>query len=117
MTRGVVVVLGEIGRNFGAGMTGGTAFIYSPRGEPRDRLNNDFVRVEEMSSGDESLLQRLLRRHIFHCASTLASRILDGWEVERAHFVKLVPLALDILDFQEIYDQQMAARMGVLLNE
>ncbi len=117
MTRGTVVVLGEFGRNFGAGMTGGVAYIWIPSGGNLSNLNKDFVRAAELLPGDESLIQRLLRRHVFHCGSVLADSILGGWDLVRDRFHKIVPLAQDILDFREVYDEHVSARMGVLLNE
>ncbi len=117
MTRGTVIVLGEFGRNFGAGMTGGVAFVYRASAEKLENLNRDFVRTASFSMADEGLVRRLLRSHKFHTGSVTADLILNNWEDKRSHFVKVVPLALDIIDFEEVYDQHIAARMGVLLNE
>ena len=117
MTRGTVIVLGEFGRNFGAGMTGGVAFVYRASADTLENLNRDFVRTASLSQADEGLVRRLLRSHKFHTGSVTADLILNNWEDKRSHFMKIVPLALDIIDFEEVYDQHIAARMGVLLNE
>lgn len=117
MTRGTVVVLGDFGRNFGAGMTGGLAFILCPSKEKLENLNNDFVKANGLSLADETLLLRMLRSHKSHAESVMTGFILDNWEEEKSRFVKVVPLTMDILDFKDVYDQHMAARMGVLLNE
>jgi len=60
---------------------------------------------------------RLLREHVFHCGSILGQALVDGWRTRRSELVRIVPLAQDIVDFRAIYDQQVAARMGTLLNE
>jgi glutamate synthase (NADPH/NADH) large chain/glutamate synthase (ferredoxin) len=117
MTRGTVLVLGRIGDNFGAGMTGGVAFLYAESDDWRSRLNEDYVRADELAEADENLVSRLLREHVYHCGSVVGQAVLDNWESSRSSFVKIVPLAHDIVDFRAIYDQQIAARMGVLLNE
>ncbi len=117
MTRGTVVVLGEIGRNFGAGMTGGVAYLLPGDGSWRDRLNDEFVRADAPTDSDEGTFLRLLRVHVFHTASPIACRLLDEWPARREELARVVPRAQDIVDLRAIYDQQVAARMGVLLNE
>jgi glutamate synthase (ferredoxin) len=117
MTRGTVIVLGDIGRNFGAGMTGGVAYLLPDSTTWREHLNQDYVRAEPTGRSDENLLLRLLREHVFHCGSVIGQKILDQWDTQRPEFRRIVPLAQDIVDFRAIYDQQVAARMGVLLNE
>lgn len=117
MTRGTILVLGNIGLNFGAGMSGGVAYIY-PTGElDLDNLNHEFVRTGPLEPGDENLVVQLLRNHRFHTGSVLAGKLLDDWETEKVSLIKVVPLALDIIDYEEIYKQQVAIRMGELLNE
>ncbi len=117
MTRGTVIVLGSVGRNFGAGMTGGVAYLLPDDPAWRDQLNEDYVRADSLTHADENLVLRLLREHVFHCGSVVGQSVLDQWQTRRADFVRIVPLAQDIVDFRAIYDQQVAARMGVLLNE
>ncbi len=117
MTRGTVIVLGDIGRNFGAGMTGGVAYLFPDSSSWRERLNQDYVRAEPTGRSDENLVLRLLREHVFHSGSVIGRSVLDHWETRRSGLFRIVPLAQDIVDFRAIYDQQVAARMGVLLNE
>lgn len=117
MTRGTVVVLGRIGLNFGAGMSGGAAYIYCTDPDQLDSLNREYVRATEPSPNDLILVLRLLREHLFHTDSQVAKNIIGNWEVAQGAFVKIVPLALDILDFEQIYDHHVEARMGELLNE
>ncbi|MCH8838102.1 MAG: glutamate synthase large subunit, partial [Candidatus Marinimicrobia bacterium] len=117
MTRGTVLVLGEFGRNFGAGMSGGVAFIYCPDRDRLQGLNKEFVRTTAPSTSDESLILRLLRRHKFHTRSVIAGQLIDEWDIAKEAIIKVVPLALDIIDYEKIYNQQVAVRMGILLNE
>ncbi|UCD39326.1 MAG: glutamate synthase large subunit [Fidelibacterota bacterium] len=117
MTRGTVMVLGNFGWNFGAGMSGGVAYVYITDEEELDALNRDFVRPTTLKTRDVNLIQKLLRNHRFHTGSVIAHRILSNWESEKVHLVKVVSLAQDVLDFEEIYNQQVAARLGVMLSE
>ena len=117
MTRGTVLVLGDFGRNFGAGMSGGVAFIYCPDRDRLPGLNMEFVRTTTPSTSDENLILRLLRRHKFHTRSVIAKHLINEWESEKEAIIKVVPLALDIIDYEKIYNQQVAVRMGILLNE
>ncbi|MFQ5420126.1 MAG: glutamate synthase large subunit, partial [Anaerolineae bacterium] len=117
MTRGTVVVLGEFGQNFGAGMTGGVAYIYCLAEDCLDNLNTDFVRTDSLAAADEGLVRNLLRQHHFRTGSIAADYILKDWNEEKNRFVKTIPKALDIIDFKKVYDQQVALRLGVVLNE
>ena len=117
MTRGTVVVLGRIGHNFGAGMLGGAAYIYSTDEGQLDSLNREYVRDTEPDANDLILVLRLLREHLFHTGSEVTRSIIDNWEEAQGAFVKIVPLALDILDFEKIYNQHVEVRIGELLNE
>ncbi len=117
MTRGTVIILGEIGHNFGAGMTGGQAFIYTKNNPVSYRLNKEFVKEKELSINDENLLKRFLENHIFHTDSVLADRIISDWKNQKQYFKCIVSIAQEIMDFQTIYDLHAADRLGVILNE
>jgi glutamate synthase (NADPH/NADH) large chain/glutamate synthase (ferredoxin) len=117
MTRGTVIVLGDVGHNFGAGMTGGVAYLLPQSSSWRQRLNTDYVRAEPLSPSDEHLVLRLLREHVFHCGSIVGQALVEAWRTRRSELVRIVPLAQDIVDFRAIYNQQVAARMGTLLNQ
>ena len=117
MTRGAVVVLGEIGANFGAGMTGGQAFVYARNKAISKKLNKEYVREDDLTESDINLLYRLLRNHEFHTGSVIAKSIMADWETHQVYFRRITPVALEIVDFQNIYDMQVADRMGVMLNE
>lgn len=117
MTRGTVIILGEIGHNFGAGMTGGQAFIYTKNNPVSYRLNKEFAKEKELSISDENLIKRFLKNHIFHTDSVIANRIISDWKNQKHYFKSIVSIAQEIMDFQDIYDLHAADRLGVILNE
>ena len=93
MTGGTVVVIGPTGRNFAAGMSGGIAFIWDPDDTFRSRFNAamaDLLGVEPNSADDQDL-RMLLERHVAFTESTVAARILAGWDRSRGLFKKVMP--------------------------
>ena len=74
MTGGKVIVLGTIGRNFGAGMSGGLAFVYDPNDEYGRRINREMVEVEPIDAEDRSFLTETIERHRQLTGSVLAAR-------------------------------------------
>lgn len=92
MTSGTVVVLGSTGRNFGAGMTGGVAFVFD-RGNTLDkRMNSQLVRKEPLANdADETHLLALVRRHAEATGSAWARGLLEGWSETCGYFWKVVP--------------------------
>ena len=94
MTGGKVVVLGPTGVNFGAGMTGGTAYVLDQAGDFDLRCNLDSIDLTTIEAGsdDESELVALIREHASRTASPLAQRILENWTSYRPRFVKVVPV-------------------------
>jgi glutamate synthase (NADPH/NADH) large chain len=93
MTGGLAVILGTTGRNLGAGMSGGTAYIYDlkPERVNRESLASGELRLEELGSGDVAILTDLLERHVAETGSTLAQRLLADGEAALARFVKVMP--------------------------
>ncbi len=88
MTGGTVVVLGKIGRNFAAGMSGGIAYLLDP---DRGRVNTQMVDLEPLDAGDGALLHQLVERHRAETSSAVAGELLAGWERALARFVKVMP--------------------------
>jgi len=117
MTRGTVIVLGEIGFNFGSGMTGGTAYLFDLSDSDREHLNTDFVIEEALSEADEFAITRLLERHRFHTGSLKTADILDNWKSKKSKFSKITPLVMQFLDSKALYDQQVSQRLSLVLNE
>jgi len=94
MTGGVVVVLGPVGRNLGAGMSNGVAYVLDEGKVPlAARCNPDMVVVSDLDAADERRLQTLIRQHYQKTGSRRARAILSGWAVYRAFFKKVSPLA------------------------
>ena len=114
MTGGTVVVLGETGRNFAAGLSGGIAYVYDPDGDFAAKCNLAMVALEPLLStaeqeakgeralwhsttrggagqSDEAILKGLIERHFKHTGSTRARNLLDAWAAGRAKFVKVFP--------------------------
>jgi glutamate synthase domain-containing protein 3 len=92
MTGGVVVVLGTTGRNFGAGMSGGIAFVLDESGEFEKSCNLGLVELERIEDeADAELLRHLVERHARYTGSELARSVLDGWEEHLPRFVKVIP--------------------------
>src|SRR5437588_1119533 len=92
MTGGTVLVLGETGRNFGAGMTNGVAFVLDEEGVCPSRLNTELVQASRLMDSDElSLVFDLVREHFERTASRRAEAILNLWDVYRGQFWKVAP--------------------------
>ena len=92
MTGGVAVILGETGRNFGAGMSGGVAYVWDAADSFERRLNPHMVRIERVAQGvDEELLRTLVERHAAVTGSPLAQRLLDDWTDAVGRFWKVAP--------------------------
>ena len=96
MTGGMVVVLGDVGMNFGAGMTGGSAWIYDADGSfvSQKRYHPDFVEAKSfgsVSSGDQEELRTLLVTHSEMSDSGLVKAMLSDWSTKSGPFVRLTP--------------------------
>ncbi len=92
MTGGIAVILGEVGRNFGAGMSGGIAYVYNPNKTFERRCNTEalnLLKVEE--DNDIKELKELIESHYNYTMSPLAQRILENWETSLSDFVKVFP--------------------------
>jgi glutamate synthase (NADPH) large chain len=108
MTGGTVVVLGETGRNFAAGMSGGIAYVYDPDGSFAGKCNKSMVTLEPVlqqaeqertvdralwhtGQTDEALLKGLVERHFQFTGSPRAKALLESWDASRRQFVKVFP--------------------------
>ena len=92
MTGGQIVILGEIGKNFGAGMTGGMAFIYDAAGTFMERANPASLEFSRIASQHwAGVLKGLVEEHVSQTESALASRLLTEWETEIRNFWQVVP--------------------------
>jgi glutamate synthase (NADPH/NADH) large chain len=93
MTGGLAVILGETGRNLGAGMSGGTAYVYGLTAERvnRDALTSGELRLLALDSVDREIVRDLLEQHRDQTDSALAKRMLDNPEETMNAFVKVLP--------------------------
>lgn len=91
MTGGVIVVLGSVGRNLGAGMTGGLAYILDESNFP-EKVNPEIVKIQRVStSAGENQLKSLIEAHFAHTGSAKAKLILDNWDSYLGKFWQVVP--------------------------
>lgn len=92
MTGGRVVVLGPTGINFGAGMSGGIAYVYDADGRFDSLCNTDMIDLDPLDESDEKELKHLIENHLKYTGSPKAKRILANWDRERELFVKVFPM-------------------------
>lgn len=92
MTGGQVIVLGEVGDNFGAGMTGGMAFLYDPHKRFEDVVNPDSLTWAPIRSAHwENVLRQKIERHAKYTQSALAAQLLNHWDDVKSDFIQIVP--------------------------
>jgi glutamate synthase (NADPH/NADH) large chain len=102
MTGGVAVVIGTTGRNFAAGMSGGTAFVFDETGDFPQRCNLEMVDLEPLQEPDDlELVRDLLIQHAGYTGSTVAARILGDWDWAVTKFVKVMPV-----DYRRVLEEQ-----------
>ena len=107
MTGGRVVVLGETGRNFAAGMSGGVAYVYDPHHTFDYFCNMDMVEIDllEDSVSRKELLE-LVRQHYLHTGSALAGQMLDDWHRYIEDFVQVIPI-----EYKRVLEEEKMARL------
>jgi len=93
MTGGLAVILGSTGRNLGAGMSGGTAYVYDLRTERvnPEALVSGELELLPLGGADVEILRDLLQRHLAETDSAVAGRMLDDMDATAARFTKVVP--------------------------
>ncbi len=92
MTGGRVVILGETGRNFAAGMSGGIAYVWNPNNSFSVNCNPEMVNLETMQA-DEDIkeLREMIESHVRYTDSAVGKRLLENWEASLQQFVKVMP--------------------------
>lgn len=105
MTGGRIVVLGPTGINFGAGMSGGIAYVYDEGGQFDSLCNTDMIDLDPLNAADEKELKTLIENHVKYTGSPKAKRILENWDRECEFFVKVFPMeyrrALEMMNQRE----------------
>ena len=107
MTGGRVVVLGETGRNFAAGMSGGVAYVWDKNHNFDYFCNMDMVEINLIEdSVSRKELQELIRRHYVHTGSQLARTMLDNWQDYTGDFIQIVPI-----EYKRVLQEEQMARL------
>ena len=92
MTGGIAVILGPVGNNFAAGMTGGMAFVYDRKNSLSLRINSEEVVYQnKMTKYWEGILKNLIQEHYSATNSLFAKNILDSWIKEKSFFLQIIP--------------------------
>ncbi|HEY3282873.1 MAG TPA: glutamate synthase large subunit [Armatimonadota bacterium] len=105
MTGGITVVIGPTGRNFGAGMSGGMAFVYDEAGDFEVRANKEMVLLEPFEDPEDiELVKDLILEHQQTTGSAVAQRLLQSWDQAKSRFVKVMPA-----DYKRVLEEQRKA--------
>ena len=91
MTGGTAIILGDIGRNFAAGMSGGIAYIHKSKNFDKRNFNPETIEFENPSNQDLDLVKKLIENHFTYTSSKIAERFLNNWNKESKNFVKIMP--------------------------
>ncbi len=113
MTGGTVVVLGETGRNFAAGMSGGIAYVLDQGGAFAKVCNRGMVSLGRLEDEQEiALVRRMVERHVQYTESTLGMKLLDEWKEALPRFVRVIPN-----DYRRVLEAQARMRQKGLSPE
>ena len=92
MTGGTVTILGRTGINFGAGMSGGIAYVYDIDGDFSTKCNMEMIELESIDDHDEQIaLKDVIKDHYERTGSNRALEILESWEMNITRFIKVIP--------------------------
>jgi glutamate synthase (ferredoxin) len=110
MTGGTVVVLGEVGPNFAAGMSGGVAYVYDELRTLGQRCNHDMVDLERPSDAELEQVRLLIEEHVSRTSSPRGIKLLYQFADARQHFVKVIPR--EYRKIMERADQEQASGLS-----
>ena len=91
MTGGIALILGDIGRNFAAGMSGGIAYIYKSEKFDKRNFNMEMIEFENPNDQDLDHINKLIENHFSYTSSKLAEDLLINWNKESNNFIKIMP--------------------------
>jgi glutamate synthase domain-containing protein 3 len=112
MTGGRVVVLGDVGRNFAAGMSGGIAYVYDFRKVFTSKCNTEMVELYNLEDNDDiKEVKSLIEKHYAYTQSRVAEKILNNWEIEVKHFVKVFPT-----DYRKVLEAENSVDKSIKKN-
>jgi glutamate synthase domain-containing protein 3 len=113
MTGGRVVVLGSVGRNFAAGMSGGIAYVLDEQGDFSSRCNREMVELTHLEDTKEiELVKDMIFRHAEYTGSTRATQVLLAWDDSLIKFVRVMPL-----DYKRVLEAQRHMKATGLSHE
>ena len=93
MTGGRVVILGEIGKNFAAGMSGGIAYIYDANDSLKRRINTGMVDMDTIDDPKEAEeIREMIANYVKYTGSREGEALLEDWESTRSKFIKVMPV-------------------------
>ena len=110
MTGGKVVILGSIGRNFGAGMSGGVAYIYKKSLSDKN-FNMNMIEIESLDDHDNIEILNMIKNHYSYTNSEIAEKLLSDWDVAKKLFVKVMPIEYKNA-LKKIKEQKIAELMN-----
>jgi glutamate synthase (NADPH/NADH) large chain len=106
MTGGTAVILGPVGRNFAAGMSGGVAYVFDPDEKLPEYINPGMVEILELDVEDEERLLEMVRMHMQTTGSAVARDIITDWSRSRRQFVRVIsPTYRRILELRKDRDR------------
>ena len=108
MTGGRVVILGETGRNFGAGMSGGIAYVLNQDGGFKARCNLETLDLDPLDDQDHQELRLLIERHFAYTGSAVADRLLKDWSESVKQFIKVMPK-----DYKRVLSEGLVERVAL----
>jgi glutamate synthase domain-containing protein 3 len=115
MTGGRAVILGETGRNFAAGMSGGIAYVWDALGTFRPKVNPEMVELEPLDAQDLDYVRGRIEKHVEYTDSARGREILARWSGEQSRFVKVMPIDYKraLADLRKLAEQeQQEAKKG-----
>ena len=110
MTGGTVIILGETGRNFAAGMSGGVAYIFDANGTFNKNCNMEMVMFDEMEQGEEDIIRKMVTEHFNFTGSDVAAGLLKNWSIDFHKFVKVMPM-----DYKAALQKKKTSHAATLL--
>jgi glutamate synthase (NADPH/NADH) large chain len=109
MTGGRAVILGDTGRNFAAGMSGGVAYVLDEGGDFHTKCNMEMVELEKLDVAEEiAVVRGLMEEHLEYTGSAVAERLLQDWDDTIATFVKVMPT-----DYKRVLRQKGDLTVGI----
>ncbi len=109
MTGGRIVILGETGKNFAAGMSGGIAYIYDKEKVFKSKVNTEMVDLDPIDQESEDELRQMVRNHFAYTSSGIALKLLNNWEENLKYFIKVMPR-----DYKRVLEEKKKKKQNKL---